>query len=118
MNRRGIYLTFEAMLSLLILLAIISIPMQNKMENLDELHILQKENDLLKAWLFERAFDLDGMREDFEFVFPNSSGEIEIGKEKIAVGKPVGKHREIYSASGFALDEELNAVEIRISIYG
>ncbi|MBI2529925.1 MAG: hypothetical protein HYW05_02180 [Candidatus Diapherotrites archaeon] len=118
MKRRGIYLAFEAMLSLLILFAILSIPMQNKMEDLDELHILQKEDDLLKAWLFERDFDLDGMKADFEFVFPNSSGEIGLGNERIAVGKPGGRHRETYSASGFALDGELNAVEISISIYG
>ena len=117
MNCRGIYLTFEAMLSLLILFAIISIPLQNEPQGLNELHILQKENDLLKAWLFERDFDLEEMKKDFEFVFPNSSGEIEIENERIAVGKPAGKRREIHSASGFVLDEKLNAVEIRISIY-
>ncbi len=118
MNRRGLYLTFEAMLSLLILFAILSIPAHNQIENLDELHILQKEDDLLKAWLFERDFELDEMKRDFEFVFPNSSGTIEIGNEKITVGKPGGTHREIHSASGFALDGSLDAVEIRISIYG
>ena len=118
MNHRGIYLTFEAMLSLLILFAIISIPLQNELQGLNELHILQKENDLLKAWLSKRDFDLDEMKMDFEFVFPNSSGEIDIGNERIAVGKPAGKRREIHSASGFALDNKLNAVEIRISVYG
>ncbi len=118
MNSRGLHLTFEAMLSLLILFAILSIPAHNQIENLDELHILQKQDDLLKMWLSERTFDPEKMQEDFEFVFPNSSGVIEIGKAKIAVGKSGEEHREVYSASGFALDEKLNAVKIRISIYG
>lgn len=118
MKRRGIYLAFEAVLSLLILFAILSIPMQDEQQNLHELHILQKQDDLLKMWLSEGNFNPEKMWGDFEFVFPNSSGFIEIGDQKIAVGKKREKYLRIYSTSGFALDERLNAIEIRISIYG
>ncbi len=118
MKCRGLHLTFEAMLGLLILFAILSIPIQNGQQSLHELHILQKQDDLLKLWLSERSFDAEKMKGDFEFVFPNSSGAIEIGEEKIVVGKPVTNNSKIYSASGFMLNENLRTIEIRISIYG
>lgn len=118
MKCRGLHLTFEAMLGLLILFAILSIPMQDRQQNLHELHILQKQDDLFKMWLSEGKFNPEEMQRDFEFVFPNSSGFIEIGDQKSAVGKKREKYLKIYSTSGFALDERLNAIEIKISIYG
>ena len=89
MQLKGFYLSTDAILSLLLLSALLAAqaPLEAADVSLRELYVLQKENDLLRLWMVEGAFNENAMQRDFAFVFPGSSGKIVIDGREILVGK-------------------------------
>ena len=118
MRSSGLYLSLEAIFSLIILISLLVIPTQLREQNLDELYIMQKQNDLLKIWVRERNFEEANLKSDFLFVFPNQKGLIEFGNKKIVIGKLEGLNNYRKSvAIGHYLDGELELREIKLTVY-
>lgn len=118
MNNRAIYLSVEAIISLIILISILALPSESREQNLDDLHVLQKQNDLLKVWTMERDFSAANLESDFLFVFPQQSGLVEFENKKIEIGKSgsLGNYKKSV-ASGYYIDDELRMKEIRLIVY-
>ena len=51
-------------------------------------------HDLLLIWSKQRNFSENTLKSDFEFVFPNKSGLIEVEGKKIEINKLVIKNRK------------------------
>ncbi len=85
---RGFHLTVEAFLSLLFFGALVYAVLspQGESPGLSELYVLQKEHDLLRAWMREKNFSLQEMASDTEFAFPQQGWELEVNGEKISRG--------------------------------
>lgn len=116
MNEIAFALTIEAILALLVVAAIASVPIQQQKNSLFELLLLQKENDLLKLWLSEKELSENEMKKDFEFVFPALAGEIRVGKKTVKIFSSTGK-RESISSSTMFLTKEGTMEELRITVY-
>ena len=87
MSAKGIYLSIEATLSLLLLLAVVISEREAQEPSTQELYIFQKENDLLKLWAKKGMPPIEEMASDFEFAFPGKSGEIGLDGELLKIGK-------------------------------
>ncbi|RLG18090.1 hypothetical protein DRN67_04555 [Candidatus Micrarchaeota archaeon] len=111
---RGFYLSTEAIISLLLLGALLALETPKEKPGLTELHILQKENDLLRTWLLEGSFDEKAMEQDFLALFPNSAGIISMdGKETI-----VGRRGSTAIASRLVFfDSALEKHEIELIVF-
>lgn len=117
MRNRGLYLSFECLFSLLILIMIITTPINFGRESLEEIYVLQKQHDLIKVWIKERDFSENTLRSDFEFVFPGKSGIIKLGEREIEIGNL----EEGYSTKGIAkayyLNQELELEEMQLIVF-
>ncbi len=118
MNSCGLHLSLEAIFSLIILISLLVIPIQLREQNLDELYIMQKQNDLLKVWIRGRNLSKENLKSDFLFVFPNQKGLIEFSGEKIVIGELAGfaNYRKSV-AVGHYLDDGLKLREIKLTVY-
>ena len=112
---RGIYLSVEAILSLLILAALLAVAAPAEKESMQELYIFQKENDLLKIWARDGLPPAEEMVSDFEFAFPQASGAIEIDGEAIEIGEQGGE--DAVSASVYFFDEKMRRREIKVKVF-
>lgn len=118
MNCNGIHLTLEALLSLILLVLFISVPFYSGEKNgkkLDGLYIIQKENDLLKVWMQEKELNEDVLKEDFEFVFPENNGVIEINGKKLGIGKSFGTKEVISSKASFFINGILYEMSVSVN---
>ncbi len=76
MNKKAFIYSFEALLSLTILinfLLLISTPIN---VSFNSIYLLQKQHDLLKVWSYSKTFNANELIEDFKFVFPQNNGKI------------------------------------------
>jgi len=90
-RNRGIYFSADAIISLLLLSALLSLPAARQDPEFSGLLVLQKENDLLKAWCREGLpFNEEEIIEDAEFVFPGSGMRITLDEKEIALGAETG----------------------------
>ena len=114
MNNRGFYFTFEAAITLLLAISLIATLQFPQPESIDSLLIKQKQHDLLTVWILSRNFNAAEMEGDFRFVFPQSGGFIEIGGEKVLIGK---QSREISVETATYVGEDLELRTIAVGIY-
>lgn len=116
MKPDGFALSLEAILSLLLLAGIASMAsFEHQNNSLNELLLLQKENDLLKVWVKEKTFDLNGMKSDFEFVFPQKSGKIFLNGGEISIGKSIGK--KAVSSNAVFFSKNLEKTVLRVIVF-
>ncbi len=114
---KGFYLSTEAILSLALLSALLIAqpPLQAPADaGLEELHVLQRENDLLKVWLMEASFDEKEMRHDFMFAFPGNSGKIAVDGVETVVGE---EGKEGIASSLLFFDSEMQEHRIRLTVF-
>lgn len=116
MQVKGFYLSLEAIISLLLLSALIVMqtPEQETNTGLKELVILQKENDLLRVWLIQGSFNEKEMVEDFQFVFPNANGKITVDGKEIVIGK---QEKNTVASSTLFFDNIMAMHSIKLSVF-
>ena len=103
MKTKGYYLSFEAIVSLLLLGLLLAMPLQARQPSLNDLHIFKKENDLLLLWAKQGSgLTLQRMAQDFKFAFPGKSGEMFLDGERIAIG---GSGRESVASKAVFFDK-------------
>ncbi len=114
MKNKGAYSSVEAILSLLILLAVFLSAPATQEPSLERLYLLQKEHDLLKLWAKRGIPSRDEMIADFEFAFPGKSGEIRVNESLTSIGK-LGK--EAVSAEMVFFDSKMNRVKVSVLVF-
>ncbi len=115
MKNRGYYLSFEAIVSLALLGLLISMPLQQEKTSLSDLHLLQKENDLLVLWAKRFDYiDIERMKQEFEFAFPEKKGEIIVDWQVIEIGK---KGNKAVSSKAVFFNKNLERHEIRLVVF-
>ena len=116
MNRKAFFLSIEAGISLLVLALVIIAPFGQQQPDLDELHLLQKEHDLLLLWARERA-GAEQVQKDFSFVFPSLSGEAQLNGEKIKLGTYEKNFSRKSAAAILFLSDFLELEELRLTVF-
>ena len=115
MKNNGFWASFEAMLSLLVLVAIIvSIP-ETEQPSMQNLYILQKEHDLLKVWAKQGLHPMEEMVSDTKFAFPNKSFEIRANDKAKRFGESSGEER--VSASLLFFDSKMQKTEVTLVVF-
>lgn len=88
---RGFIFSYDALLFLaavsFLVLQMAYLPAEGK----EHFLILQKQHDLVKVWLMEGSFEKGSIARDLNFVFPNKSGSVYFGNEKIIFGSQKSK---------------------------
>jgi len=87
MQHRGFYFSLEILITLILILMIFLMPMQNFDSEIEDVFVVQKMHDLLLIWSKQRDFSENTLKSDFEFVFPSKSGIIETEGKKIEINK-------------------------------
>ncbi len=92
MNKKAQSFSIEASIGLIILMLvfIFASGTQINEKNNDVLYITKLEHDLTKVWIIEKKFSINEMYKDFEFVFPNKRGYVQLNNEKIEKGVQEG----------------------------
>jgi len=114
-KQKGFSFTFEALLSLVVLVIILSVPVGNKENNLEKIYSLQKENDLIKIWIKTGNFGEKEITEDFRKMFPFQKGEIMIENRKIKISGKKGE--TVLKSSGFYYkNNKLNEISVKVFV--
>lgn len=111
---KGFAFTLEALISLMILVMIISIPIEESKNDLEKIYSLQKENDLIKVWIKTKNFNKTELEKDFKKMFPFQKGEIIIDGKKTEITGEKGEN-EIKS-TGFYYENELKEISVKVFI--
>ncbi len=111
---KGFTFTLEALISLMLLVMIISIPIEENKNDLEKIYVLQKENDLIKVWIKTKNFDEKELEKDFKKMFPFQKGEIIINGKKTEIKGKKGEN-EIKS-NGFYYENELKKISVKVFI--
>ncbi len=117
-GRRGIHLSIEAMLSMVLLAALVAAPSSIQEQDFSSLQVLQKQNDLLGVWIKERDFSKETFSADFRVVFPTGCGSIEADNTKHALGSNCGnawKRKSV--ADAFYARDDLTLGSMRLTVY-
>jgi len=110
--KKGFIFSFEAILSLLLLLLMICfLPAQPNL-SLKELACIQQANDLLRIWSLEETSESE-MISDTKLVFENNAQVMM--DEKIIYDNP--KKNNSISTQGEILDEGLSARMVKITVF-
>jgi len=111
----GFYLSLEAIVSMLLLTALLSHALPKEESSLNDLHVFKKENDLLLLWQLQgQGLNAGQMQLDFEFAFPEQSGKIVFNGEEIIVGKQGG---EAIASEIVFFDGGIGRHEIRLIVF-
>jgi hypothetical protein len=114
-DEKAVVFSLEAAISLIALLAIITAAARfTGQESLMEIILLQKEDDLLKAWAKQGILEEEKMVEDFLFVFPEHSGRIIVNKKEIILGEEKGR---AISSSITLFSSSLEKTEITLIVF-
>lgn len=114
MRNNGFYASMEALLSLLLLAAMLLTVREAKGPSLENLYILQKENDLLKLWAKEGIPAGEEMTGDFELAFPGRGGEIRVNDIIIPIGD---SSKEAVSSEILFIDSHLNKTKVVLAVF-
>lgn len=117
MKTKGFVFTSEAILTLVLAALLILSFQPARAENLDDLALQQKIDDLLIVWTMSddlKNKNLEEMQKDFKFVFPQNGGELKIGEEQITFGKE-GKNAMVIST--FFLGENLQPQTVTLTVF-
>jgi hypothetical protein len=112
--KKGFSFTLEALISLILVTAIISVPVQYNQSSLNKIYALQKENDLIKVWIKTKNFKEEELKKDFKKMFPFQKGEIEIEGKKIEIEGIKGKNS--IKSSGFYYENGLKKISVKVFI--
>lgn len=112
---KGFYLSMEAIISLIILISILTVPLESERVNLMDVYIFQQENDLLKIWTIRGEFNAGEMTSDFKFLFRGKSGIVEIGGSKITIGSDFTGNA--VSSTAYFYNYDLGQVKIMITVF-
>src|SRR3989338_9142456 len=85
MNRNGFYFSLEAALTLALIALILISPKQKMESDASTILLQQKMHDFLLVSAKQRSFSMQELKSNFEFVFPDKNGKIEIGSEIIEI---------------------------------
>jgi hypothetical protein len=113
-NGSGAYFSIEALLSLFILLAAALLMPGPRAPSMQELHLLQKEHDLLKVWAKKGVPPIEEMANDFELAFPKKSGEISVNGRTVKIGKTGGEKAVSSEMLFFDSGMEKTRVSLRV----
>ena len=94
MNEKALYFSIEAIVSLLAIVAIIQLHSPANESNFNELYQMQKENDLIRAWIIVNERNEEQIVQDFRLLFGEKKGLIEFDGKAIET-----KPTENYSSS-------------------
>ncbi len=112
---KGFSFTIEAITSLVILIAIISIPVNIQENDSEKIYCIQKQNDLIKAWIKTNNFEETEIKKDFKKMFPFQKGEIIIHGKKIEV--PGKQEKNEYKSTGFYYKEgKLQEISVKVFV--
>ena len=114
MKNNAFYLSFEAMLSLLVLVAVVSAIETEENDAFENLYILQKEHDLLKIWAKKKIPMLQEMASDFMFAFPKKGGKVGVNNVWVRVGKQEGE--AVCSSMNF-FDSKISKKNVSVCVF-
>ena len=86
MKNKGMWFSLEATLSLIVLTMLLLSVQPEKTPSLENIHIVQKEHDLLLLWAKNRPVSIEEMETDFGTAFPEKNGELELGEFSKTIG--------------------------------
>ena len=113
--RKGFYLSLGELIALLLVAsALLALP-ESEEPSFKELVVLQKEHDLLKVWGKTLEFEEKELVQDFQEVFPNRSGFVEIDGKKLSVGEK--QEASLVVAEGWLFDSTMNLRHLRIGVF-
>ena len=99
----------------MILIAVLSVPIEKNPANLEKIYVLQKENDLIKVWVKTKKFDEKEMQEDFKKMFPFQKGEITVKGKKIEINGETGLNE--LKTKGFYFDgKKLKEISVKVFV--
>lgn len=114
-KEKGFSFTLEALISLIVLISVISVPIEGKENTMEKIYTIQKENDLIKVWIKTENFNEKEIKEDFKKMFPFQKGEIFIEGKKIEVDGV--KAENALKNSGFYYSEgKLKEISVKVFI--
>lgn len=114
-KEKGFSFALEALISLMILIALLSIPIEQKENDLEKIYCLQKENDLIKVWIKTKNFNEKEMEKDFRKMFPFQKGEIKIKGKKIAIKGMQGEN-ELKSSGFYFENGKLKEISVKVFV--
>jgi hypothetical protein len=114
-KEKGFSFTLEALISFIVLIAIISIPVQENENNMEKIYTIQKENDLIKIWIKTEEFSEKGMKEDFRKMFPFQKGEVFIDGKKIEIEGTKGEN-ELKNSGFYYSQGKLKEISVKVFI--
>ena len=114
-KEKGFSFTLEALISLMILTAVLSIPAEKNESNLEKIYCLQKENDLIKVWVKTKNFDEIEMKEDFRKMFPFQKGEIIVNEKKNGINGEKGLN-ELKTAGFYFENGKLKEISVKVFV--
>jgi len=91
-KEKGFSFTLEALISLMVLAAFLGILQEKSTAGLEKIYCLQKENDLIKAWIKTKNFNEKELEKDFREMFPAEEGKITVDGKKTNVSGRKGKN--------------------------
>ena len=114
---KGIYLSFEAILSMLILVSLLIVLQGNDFnegKKLDDLYIIQKSHDLIKVASIKGNFNEEELAEDFEFVFNGMSGEVILNGNELLVNE---KSSEAIVVEAAFFKPNLERIDVKVKVF-
>lgn len=116
MKNEGYWLSIEAIVSMAMLAALLSMPMQeNTSQGFSDLHTLKKENDLLLIWAkSHEKTGIEQMAGDFEDAFPGKAGIVSIDGEQVVIGK---KGVEAIASNAAFFDRQMQRHELSLVVF-
>ena len=114
MKSNAFYLSSEAMLSLLVLVAVVSAAETRESDGFENLYIMQKQHDLLKIWAKKKIPMLQEMASDFMFAFPQKSGAVGVNGVWVELGEQKG---EVVCSSMNFFDSKMVQRNVSICVF-
>ena len=114
MNENALYLSIEAIISLIALTALIASQNANNQVNLTELYQVQKQSDLMRVWIISENFEQDEMVSDLNLMFSEKKAIIEFEENVIEINKGK-KYENAVSLKGFYWkNNKLNEIKLTV----
>jgi hypothetical protein len=117
MNKNGMHLSIEALLSLILLAIILCIPLEEQKSSFEELAIMQKQHDLLFVWAKTGERNLAEMKKDFLFVFPEKCGCISLAQKRVFIETCISRGKNNLSENAIVFNEELKPESLIIEVF-
>ncbi|MDO8537365.1 MAG: hypothetical protein Q7S21_00610 [archaeon] len=114
MNEKAIYLTIEAIISLLAITALIASQQGAHTNDLSELYEMQKQSDLIRAWISTETLNEEELLSDLELMFPKKKAKIELENSVIEINKEKTFSKAIASKGFYWKNNKLNEIKLTV----